>query len=106
MKKMLISVSTILCLVSCTKEELYTPISLNPHLKVTGKTVYVVNVASLPQVEDINDSYSFYRTSDIYQNTVISEDGWSMDLPGFTDEWNFYVSNNGITTELQIEEIY
>jgi len=104
MKKMLISVSTILCLVSCTKEDLYEP--MNPYLKVTGKTVYVVNVASLPQVEDINDPYSFYRTSDIHQNTVISEDGWSMDLPDFTDEWNFYVSNNGITTELQIEEIY
>ena len=104
MKKMLISVSTILCLVSCTKEDLYEP--MNAHLKVTGKTVYVVNVASLPQVEDINDSYSFYRTSAIHGNTVTSEDRWSMDLPGFTDEWNFYVSNNGITTELQIEEIY
>ena len=103
MKKMLISVSTILCLVSCTKEDLYEP--MNPHLKVTGKTVYVVNVASLSQVEDINDSYSFYRTSGVHE-TVISEDGWSMDLPGFTDEWNFYISNNGITTELQIEEIY
>ena len=106
MKNILIGLSVVLGMASCTKEELYTPISLNPHLKVTGETVYVVNVASLPQVEDINDSYSFYRTSAIHQNTVTSENGWSMDLPDFTDEWNFYISNNGITTELQIEEIY
>ncbi len=104
MNKILIGLSVILGMTSCTKEELYTP--MNAHLKVTGETVYVVNVASLPQVESINDSYSFYRTSAIHGNTVTSEDGWSMDLPGFTDEWNFYISNKGITTELQIEEIY
>jgi len=104
MNKILIGLSVILGMASCTKQELYTP--MNAHLKVTGETVYVVNVASLPQVEDINDSYIFYRASDIHQDTVISEDGWSMDLPRFTDEWNFYISNNGITTELQIEEIY
>ena len=107
MKKLIVGVSTILAMSSCTKEEIYYPVSLNPHLKVNtqSKVIYLVNVGSLPQVESISCDYKLYGIK--YDgDTLMSNDKINLPLIDFTDEWNFYVSNNNITTELQIEEIY
>jgi hypothetical protein len=107
MKKIIVCVSTILAMSSCTKEETYYPVSLNPHLKVNtqSKVIYLVNVGSLPQVESISCNYELYGVK-YNGDTLISNDKINLPLVDFTDEWNFYVSNNNIITELQIEEIY
>ena len=107
MKKILIGVSVILGMASCTKEEIYYPTSLNPHLKVNtqAEEIYLVNVGSLPQVESIFCDYKLYGVK--YDgDTLMSNDKISLPLVDFTDEWSFYVSNNNTTTEVQIEEIY
>jgi hypothetical protein len=107
MKKILIGVSVILGMASCTKEEVYYPTSLNPHLKINtqAEEIYLVNVGSLPQVESISCDYKFYGVN--YQgDTLMSSNKIFIPLVEFTDEWSFYVTNNSITSELQIEEIY
>ena len=66
MKKTLIAVGAILAMSSCSKEE-FIPIQEqhNASIKVsthnqTWMVAYVVNIASIPSIYDINDSYDFY----------------------------------------------
>ena len=121
MKKTLIAVSVILAMSSCTKEELI-PIQEqhNASIKVSTHNqnwmvAYVVNIASIPGVYDINGSYKFYAeledgsrvccnvNSPTFHNRVSVD----LDEVGYTDLIEgFYVEADGIKYELEITEVY
>ena len=118
MKKILISVSAILAMSSCTKEELI-PTEHNAHVNVstnnqTRMIAYVVNIATIPGIESINCDYSFYAMSDgkkVCCNVVSDtfDDRVSVDLThiGFMDLVDgFYVEVNNTIYELDVEQIY
>ena len=68
MKKMLIGVSVILGMTSCSKEELL-PTEHRAHVNIsthnqTWLVAYAVNIATIPGVQSINSDYDFYAVSD------------------------------------------
>ena len=121
MKKTLIAVGAILAMSSCSKEE-FIPIQEqhNASIKVsthnqTRMVAYVVNIASIPSIYDINDSYDFYAELEdgnrvcCNVNSYTFNDRVSVDLTevGYTDlVKGFYVEADGIKYELEITEIY
>lgn len=121
MKKTILAVSTILAMSSCTKEE-FVPLQEqhNAHVKVsthnqTWMVAYVVNIASIPSIYDINDSYEFYAELEdgsrvcCNVNSLTFNDRVSVDLTevGYMDlVKGFYVEADGIKYELEIKEIY
>ena len=125
MKKTLIAVSVILAMSSCSKQELIpTQEQHNASVKVSTHNqnwlvAYVVNIASIPSIQSINDSYEFYAElkdgSRVCCN--VNEDNWqhlfhervSIDLDevGYTDLIEgFYVEVSGMRYKLDITEIY
>tara|TARA_R100000805_G_C3507463_1_gene35024 strand:- start:57 stop:413 length:357 start_codon:yes stop_codon:yes gene_type:complete len=118
MKKILIGVSVILGMTSCSKEELI-PTEHNSYVNVsthnqTWLIAYAVNIATIPGIQDINSDYSFYAMSDgerICCNVHTSDfhGNVSVDLTsiGYIDLVDgFFVEVDGMTYELDIHEIY
>ena len=118
MKKIIIGVSVILGMASCSKEELV-PIPHNSYVNVsthnqTWMVAYAVNIATIPGIESINSDYSFYATSgdqriccNVDSHTFDSRVSVDLTSVGFMDLIDgFYVETNGITYELEINEIY
>ena len=117
MKKILLGVSVILGMASCTKQqdvlEHNSYISVSTHNQ-TRMIAYVVNIATIPGIESINCNYSFYAMSggEKVCCNVVSDtfDGRvSVDLThiGFIDLVDgFYVEVNNTMYELDVEQIY
>tara|TARA_R100001509_G_scaffold140713_1_gene95586 strand:+ start:112 stop:468 length:357 start_codon:yes stop_codon:yes gene_type:complete len=118
MKKLLIGVSVILGMTSCSKEELI-PTEHNSYVNVsthnqTWLVAYAVNIATIPGIQDINSDYSFYamsggericcnvHTFDFHSN--VSVDLTSVGYMDLVD--GFFVEVDGMTYELDIHEIY
>ena len=119
MKKILIGVSTILAMSSCTKEELI-PTEHNAHVKVsthnqTRMIAYVVNIATIPNINSIDCNYSFYAklydgtsvccnvNSDTF-DTRVSVDITQVEFIDLVE--GFYVSSNNVEYKLDVIEIY
>ena len=118
MKKILIGVSVILGMASCTKQqdilEHNSYINVSTHNQ-TRMIAYVVNIATIPGIESINCNYSFYAMSGgekiccNVNNSITFNGKVSVDLThiGFMDLVDgFYVEVDGMTYELDIVEIY
>ena len=117
MKKILLGVSVILGMTSCTKQqdvlEHNSYINVSTHNQ-TRMIAYVVNIATIPGIESINCDYSFYAMSDgkkVCCNVVSDtfDDRVSVDLThiGFMDLVDgFYVEVNNTIYELDVEQIY
>ena len=119
MKKILIGVSVILGMTSCTKEELLNTehnsyVNISTHNQ-TYMVAYVVNIATIPGIYDINSEYNFYAMSNgekICCNISGSynfDNRVSVDLTtiGYMDLIDgFFVDVNNKTYELEINEIY
>ena len=117
MKKILIGVSVILGMASCTKQqdvlEHNSYINVSTHNQ-TRMIAYVVNIATIPGIESINCDYSFYAMSGgekVCCNVVSDtfDDRVSVDLThiGFMDLVDgFYVEVNNTMYELDVEQIY
>ena len=118
MKKILIGVSVILGMTSCSKEELM-PTEHNSYVNVsthhqTQMIAYAVNIATIPGIQSINSEYDFYamsggkriccnvHTSDFHGN--VSVDLTSIGYMDLVD--GFFVEVDGMTYELAIHEIY
>ena len=67
MKKIIIGVSVILGMTSCSKEELIPEhrsyVNVSTHNQ-TWLIAYAVNIATIPGIQDINSDYNFYAMSD------------------------------------------
>ena len=117
MKKILIGVSVILGMASCTKQqdvlEHNSYINVSTHNQ-TRMIAYVVNISTIPGIESINCDYSFYAMSGgkkVCCNVVSDtfDDRVSVNLThiGFIDLVDgFYVEVNNTTYELDVEQIY
>ena len=117
MKKILLGVSVILGMASCTKQqdvlEHNSYINVSTHNQ-TRMIAYVVNIATIPGIESINCDYSFYAMSGgekVCCNVVSDtfDDRVSVDLThiGFMDLVDgFYVEVNNTMYELDVEQIY
>ena len=117
MKKILLGVSVILGMASCTKQqdvlEHNSYINVSTHNQ-TRMIAYVVNIATIPGIESINCDYSFYAMSGgekVCCNVVSDtfDDRVSIDLThiGFMDLVDgFYVEVNNTMYELDVEQIY
>lgn len=117
MKKILIGVSVILGMTSCSKEELIPPhnsyVNISTHNQ-TWMVAYVVNIATIPGIESINSNYNFYAMANGEKiccnvNSATFNNRVSVDLThiGYTDLVDgFYVEVDGMTYELDIIEIY
>ena len=117
MKKILLGVSVILGMTSCTKQqdilEHNSYINVSTHNQ-TRMIAYVVNIATIPGIESINSNYSFYAMSDGEKiccnvNSITFNNRVSVDLThiGFMDLVDgFYVEVDGMTYELDVVEIY
>ena len=117
MKKILLGVSVILGMTSCTKQqdilEHNSYINVSTHNQ-TRMIAYVVNIATIPGVESINSNYSFYAMSGGEKiccnvNSITFNNRVSVDLThiGFMDLVDgFYVEVDGMTYELDVVEIY
>jgi len=118
MKKILIGVSVILGMTSCSKEELI-PTEHNSYVNVsthhqTQMIAYAVNIATIPGIQSINSEYDFYamsggkriccnaHTSDFHGN--VSVDLTSIGYMDLVD--GFFVEVDGMTYKLDIHEIY
>ena len=117
MKKILLGVSVILGMTSCTKQqdilEHNSYINVSTHNQ-TRMIAYVVNIATIPGIESINSNYSFYAMSGGEKiccnvNSITFNNRVSVDLThiGFMDLVDgFYVEVDGMTYELDVVEIY
>lgn len=117
MKKILIGVSVILGMASCSKQELLPEhnsyVNISTHNQ-TWMVAYAVNIATIPGVESINSNYDFYAMSDGKKiccnvNSATLNNRVSVDLThiGYIDLVDgFYVEVDGMTYELDIIEIY
>ena len=117
MKKILLGVSVILGMTSCTKQqdilEHNSYINVSTHNQ-TRMIAYVVNIATIPGIESINSNYSFYAMSGGEKiccnvNSITFNNRISVDLThiGFMDLVDgFYVEVDGMTYELDVVEIY
>ena len=117
MKKILLGVSGILGMTSCTKQqdilEHNSYINVSTHNQ-TRMIAYVVNIATIPGIESINSNYSFYAMSGGKKiccnvNSITFNNRVSVDLThiGFMDLVDgFYVEVDGMTYELDVVEIY
>ena len=118
MKNILIGVSVILGMTSCSKDELL-PTDHRAHVNIsthnqTWMVAYAVNIATIPGIQSINSDYDFYAMSDgerICCNVDALEfhGNVSVDLTsiGYTDLVDgFFVEVDGMTYELEINEIY
>ena len=119
MKKILIGVSVILGMTSCSKEELL-PTEHNAHIKIsthnqTWMVAYVVNVATIPGITNINSNYEFYALLETGETICCNVESLtfnnrvSVDLTevGYTDlVEGFYVEVDGMTYQLDVMEVY
>ena len=117
MKKILLGVSVILGMTSCTKQE--NVLEHNSYINVsthnqTRIIAYVVNIATIPGIQSINCDYNFYATSGGEKiccnvNSITFDSRVSVDLThiGFMDLVDgFYVEVDGMTYELDVVETY
>ena len=117
MKKILLGVSVILGMTSCTKQqdilEHNSYINVSTHNQ-TRMIAYVVNIATIPGIESINSNYSFYAMSGGEKiccnvNSITFDNRISVDITHveFMDlVEGFYVSTNNVEYKLDVIEIY
>ena len=117
MKKILIGVSVILGMTSCSKEELIPEhrsyVNVSTHNQ-TWLVAYAVNIATIPGIYDINSDYEFYAISNgericcnVDSHTFDSRVSVCLDEVVYTDLVDgFFVEVDGMTYELEINEIY
>lgn len=118
MKKILIGVSVILGMTSCSKEELI-PTEHNSYVNIsshnqTWLVAYAVNIATIPGIQSINSDYDFYAMSggekiccNVQSHTFNSRVSVCLDEVGYTDLVDgFFVEVDGMTYKLKINEIY
>ena len=117
MKKIMIGVGVILGMTSCSKEELIPEhrsyVNVSTHNQ-TWLVAYAVNIATIPGIQSINSDYDFYAMSDgericcnvdaIEFNGNVSIDLTSVGYMDLVD--GFFVEVDGMTYELEINEIY
>ena len=118
MKKILLGVSVILGMTSCTKQqdilEHNSYINVSTHNQ-TRMIAYVVNIATIPTINSIDCNYSFYAK--LYDgtsvccnvNSITFDNRVSVDITHveFMDlVEGFYVSTNDVEYKLDVIEIY
>ena len=117
MKKIMIGVGVILGMTSCSKEELIPEHRSNVNVSTHNQTwlvAYAVNIATIPGVQSINSDYDFYAVSDgkkiccnVDSHTFNDRVSVCLDEVGYTDLVDgFFVEVDGMTYELEINEIY